>query len=189
MSKEAETRTKIVEGAIRAFNEKGIKFTMDDVASLLGMSKKTLYKQFKSKDEMVMAAVDLGFGAVKESEQAIIDDDSLDIVEKIRRVIVVIPDRYQTMDWRRLYEFQDVYPEAYARIQYYLETGWEGTLGLLEEGIRQGRIRRLPLPVLQSMLQSSFEGFIRNDALVEAGISYEEALEIMIDVVMRGICA
>mgnify|MGYP000516614089 CR=1 FL=1 len=33
----------ILEGTIKAFNEKGLKFTMDDVAKILGMSKKTIY--------------------------------------------------------------------------------------------------------------------------------------------------
>ena len=34
----------ILEGTIKAFNEKGLKFTMDDVAKILGMSKKNIYR-------------------------------------------------------------------------------------------------------------------------------------------------
>ena len=37
----------ILEGTIKAFNEKGLKFTMDDVAKILGMSKKTIYTVFR----------------------------------------------------------------------------------------------------------------------------------------------
>ncbi len=189
MNDEKEIKGRIVDAAIKAFNEKGAKFRMDDVAALLSMSKKTLYKFFDSKDELILSAVDMGFTAVKESERKIIEDPDIDLAEKIKKVIIVIPDRYKAMDWRRLYEFKDSYPEAYGRIQYYLATGWEGTLGLLEEGIRLGIIKNVNLYVLQSMIESSFEGFIKNANLLEKGISYEEALEEMADIIMNGIKA
>ena len=43
------------------FKKKGSKFTMDDVASDLHMSKKTIYKEFDDKDELFYATVDYGF--------------------------------------------------------------------------------------------------------------------------------
>ena len=36
----------ILEATIKAFQKKGLKFTMDDIASLLGISKKTIYTVF-----------------------------------------------------------------------------------------------------------------------------------------------
>ena len=38
-----ETREKILEATLKVFNQKGLKFTMDDIASELSMSKKTIY--------------------------------------------------------------------------------------------------------------------------------------------------
>ena len=48
MQQRDEKRQKelILEGTVKAFNEKGLKFTMDDVAKLLGISKKTIYTVF-----------------------------------------------------------------------------------------------------------------------------------------------
>lgn len=51
----------ILEGTIKAFNEKGLKFTMDDVAKILGMSKKTIYTVFRDKESMFLAMVDYMF--------------------------------------------------------------------------------------------------------------------------------
>lgn len=39
----------ILEATIQAFQKKGLKFTMDDLASLLGISKKTIYTVFPDK--------------------------------------------------------------------------------------------------------------------------------------------
>ena len=67
----------ILEGTIKAFNEKGLKFTMDDVAKILGMSKKTIYTVFRDKESMFLAMVDYMFDSIKESEQQIVEDDAL----------------------------------------------------------------------------------------------------------------
>lgn len=53
-----ETRQTILEGTIRAFNRKGLKFTMDDVAKELSMSKKTIYTVFRDKESLFFAMVD-----------------------------------------------------------------------------------------------------------------------------------
>ena len=45
-----ELRESILEGTLKAFNQKGLKFTMDDLAGILGMSKKTIYTVFRDKD-------------------------------------------------------------------------------------------------------------------------------------------
>ena len=187
MKDENDLKIRVAEAAMKAFNEKGVKFRMDDVAAMLQMSKKTLYKLYDSKEKLVLKAVDLGFGAVMESKQAIIDDPDIGMVEKIKRVIIAMPDRYQTVDWRRLYEFRDSFPEAYARIQYYLQNNWEGTIDLVKKGIEAGFVRNINITVFRCMLESAFQSFIGNTALMDAGVSYEDALNSMIDIVMTGI--
>ncbi|WP_240676076.1 TetR/AcrR family transcriptional regulator [Botryobacter ruber] len=50
-------QNRIVKGAFELFCQKGIKsVSMDEVAQHLSMSKKTIYKWFSNKDEMVFAA-------------------------------------------------------------------------------------------------------------------------------------
>ncbi|PKM42210.1 MAG: hypothetical protein CVV03_10265 [Firmicutes bacterium HGW-Firmicutes-8] len=53
------TRNKIVRVAMEKINQYGFrKFTVDDVAAELGISKKTIYKCFASKNEIISAVVD-----------------------------------------------------------------------------------------------------------------------------------
>ena len=44
----------ILEATIQAFQKKGLKFTMDDLASLLGISKKTIYTVFPDKNSWLI---------------------------------------------------------------------------------------------------------------------------------------
>ncbi len=55
----AEQRAKIIETAANAFRSKGIKaVTMDDVAHLMGMSKRTLYQIFRDKESLLLAVME-----------------------------------------------------------------------------------------------------------------------------------
>ena len=78
-----ELRERVLEGTLQVFNYKGMKFTMDDIARTLGISKKTIYTVFHDKKEMLVALVDYLFDAIKEEERKIYEDDSLSTVEKI----------------------------------------------------------------------------------------------------------
>ena len=53
-----ETKDRILHLAARLFLRNGVKsVSMDDIAAELGMSKKTLYKTFANKDEIVLAVI------------------------------------------------------------------------------------------------------------------------------------
>lgn len=182
-------RERIMEEAINQFNKKGLKFTMDDVAGGLSISKKTLYKVFSDKEALFFTMADYCFDAIKESEQAILNDTGMDIVEKIRKIIIVLPQRYKTIDFRHLYSLKEKFPAIYAKLERRLESDWEPTIMLLEQGIKEGRIRPLSTSILRTMVEGTIEHFLSRDVLLKEDISYPEALEKMMDIIMDGITA
>ena len=171
----------ILEGTIKAFNEKGLKFTMDDVAKILGMSKKTIYTVFRDKESMFLAMVDYMFDSIKESEQQIVEDDALSTVEKIRRILGVIPESYRDVDFRQLYLLKDKYPVIYKEVEKRLETGWETTIQLLEQ------VRKVSIPIVKMMLEATVEQFFQRDILIQSGLSYLEALDEVVSILVNGI--
>ena len=173
----------ILEGTIKAFNEKGLKFTMDDVAKILGMSKKTIYTVFRDKESMFLAMVDYMFDSIKESEQQIVEDDALSTVEKIRRILGVIPESYRDVDFRQLYLLKDKYPVIYKQVEKRLETGWETTIQLLEQGMAEG----VSIPIVKMMLEATVEQFFQRDILIQSGLSYLEALDEVVSILVNGI--
>lgn len=184
---EDEVRQLIIEGTIDEFNDKGFKFTMDDIAKRLGMSKKTIYSVFKDKETLFMKMVDYCFGAIKESEQKILGDSSLTVVEKIERILIVLPDRYQHIDFRQISEMQEKYPKIFKKIQYRIENDWEPTIRLFEQAMEEGRMKKLPIPVIKVMVEASIERFISSKVLIENEISYEDALHDMVEIILQGL--
>ena len=126
-------RQSIMESVINQFNQKGMKFTMDDISKELHISKKTIYKEFDDKDELFFATVDYGFTAIKQKEAEVLKDDSLDIVEKLTRLIVCLPDNYRNIDFRMAYQLKDKYPLVYSKLASRIESDWEETEKLLKQ--------------------------------------------------------
>lgn len=183
-----ELRERILEAVIVVFNQKGMKFTMDDIAACLEISKKTIYTVFQNKEALLYEMVDYMFDSIKECEQAIMEDASMTVLEKLRAILVVLPAGYQEIDFRQLYLLKEKYPEIYRKLEYRLETGWETTIALLEEGIKTGVIRPVKIPVFKLMLEAALEQFFQRDVLILNGISYTEALDEVLGILMDGIC-
>lgn len=188
MNKDVEgQKVKILEGAIKAFNEKGLKFTMDDLAKVLGMSKKTIYKIYDDKEDMFLAMVDYCFDKIKESEQAIINDDSLSTIEKINRILGVLPESYMEIDFRQLFTLKEKYPATYKHVEERLESGWEGTIALINKGIEEGTVRPINISLFKTMLEATIEQFFQRDILITNGITYTQALEEVVNIMVKGI--
>ena len=102
-------REKILEGAVSVYRKKGIKFTMDDLAKEISMSKKTIYTVFRDKKHLIYDLVNYVFDQIKESEAAVVNDDSLSTTEKLRRVLSLMPESFTGVDFPSLYDYKDKY--------------------------------------------------------------------------------
>lgn len=187
MEEKEKLRVTILEGTIQAFNRKGLKFTMDDIAGQLGMSKKTIYTVFRDKETMFFAMVDYMFDSIKESERQVLGDEGLATVEKIRRVLGVLPEGYKDIDFRQLYLLRDKYPKIYKRVEERLESGWETIIGLMEQGMEEGVIKRVDIPIVKLMLEAAIEQFFQRDILIRNQISYAQALDEVVEILVNGI--
>jgi len=181
-----ELREKILENTLHVFNKKGLKFTMDDIAGAMGISKKTIYTVFNDKEELFLAVVDYMFDSIKDSEQQVLQDDSLSTVDKIRMVLGVMPDGYKDVDFRQLYILKDKFPKIYAKVEERLESGWEQTIALIEKGMEEGAIRKISIPIVKVMMEAALEQFFQRDILLRSGLTYQEALTEVVNLLVDG---
>lgn len=176
-----------IQETIALCSGQGLDFTMSELAARLGMSKKTLYVLFESKEALLLATVDSMFDEVKVSEAEILARQDLSLAEKIRRLVVVLPDSYQTLDWTRLQGVEEKYPVMYRRIRQRLETGWEPTLDLLRQGVEQGVLRPFEPGLFRAVVEGAIEHFLSSNALEREGLGYVQAMDGMMDLLMEGI--
>ena len=181
-----ELKEKIIHAAMVQFQEKGLKFTMNDVAQSMHIAKKTIYQFFASKDELLIAMLDDGFDGIQKNKQEILNSD-LPLLEKLEKVMIAIPDQYDVFDFRLLSDLHDKYPAVNEHLARHLEEDWEPVNSLIEEGIRQNKIRKISVPIFKKMFTSSIESFLSDDMLKKENINYRTALKEMMIILMKGI--
>lgn len=182
-----ELRESIMQACITLFNKKGLKFTMDDVATHCHISKKTMYVVFNDKEELFLAMVDYLFDGIKKSEQEVINDLSLSTLGKIRKILGVMPESYKEIDFEKLYLLKDKYPVIYKKVEKRLESGWDTTIALLEKGQKEGVVKPVNILLVKLIYEAAVEQFFQRDILVSNKISYQKAIDEVVDIVVEGI--
>lgn len=183
----ADAAERILDATIGIFNRKGLKFTMDDIAGELSMSKKTIYTVFRDKETMFLSMVDFCFDRIKQSEREVYEDESLSTKDKLKKLLGVLPAGYREIDFRQLYLLKDKYPAIYEKVENRLETGWELAISLMEQGIREEVFRPVNIALIKTMFEATLEQFFKRDVLLRADLTFPEALDEVVDIIMNGI--
>ena len=116
--------------------------TMDDLATQLGISKKTIYQYFKDKDALVSSVVENDL-----AKHALICNQSMQIadnaVHEIFLLMTVIQEMFNRMNPLALFEIEKYYPLAFDKIQKHKDDIIFSMISSnLEKGIAEGLYRK-----------------------------------------------
>ena len=135
--------------------------TMDDIATQLGMSKKTIYQFYKDKDALVMAVVN--FELEEQSLKCQRTQNTADnAVHEMFMLLEDIQQMFKNMNPMTMNEIAKYYPEAFARIQNHKDEFMHQIIKTnLIKGIEQGVYRKEIDPEILSIyrLETSFVPF------------------------------
>ncbi|GAB6173151.1 TetR/AcrR family transcriptional regulator [Paradesulfitobacterium aromaticivorans] len=131
-------RAQILKSATAQIIKYGLRgFTLDDITAELSISKKTLYKYFESKNELISEIIE---GAVSvEKERATEEMSKYDNwFDKLKALLSVYS--YNAIPYRVLDELNRYFPQERTKIESIGEYQEQIALSLLEEGIVKGDI-------------------------------------------------
>ncbi|RCX18191.1 TetR family transcriptional regulator [Fontibacillus phaseoli] len=177
-------RTKIMEAAKTEFAYRGLKFSIRDITAQLGISSKTLYQYFASKEELVTALTLDAIDEMKQTEASILKNPSLSLQEKIREALVVLPSAIMIKDLRLLDDLRRSYPQAWSHAEKYIRESWSGVGKLVKEGIRQGIVREFDFDLFIQMYVGSLYGMMETRG---NGVPSAEDIGRMVDILLHGI--
>lgn len=110
-----ETQDRIRQKADELFRRYGIRsVTMDEIATQLGISKKTIYQYYADKDQLVEAvAVD----EIKFSQESCTKDMAMsaNAIEEIFRVMEFVEVMFRTMNPSMLFDLEKYHPSGYKK--------------------------------------------------------------------------
>ncbi|MFJ7954251.1 TetR/AcrR family transcriptional regulator [Lysinibacillus sp. NPDC096418] len=179
-------KTRIIQAFIEETRNNGIKFTMDDLAKRLGISKRTLYENFSSKVDILDSIIDFTLSEFDEQTRLIIDNPEFTLAEKIKKAIVVLPKYNEFYDLRILEQLKRSYPAQWERVNRELNQ-WDDLKALLEEGIKTGIIKNMNIDLLMKLIIETANITLDRQFFLQHSISISESLETIVDALLNGI--
>jgi len=137
-----EVKERILTKAADLFMRYGIRsITMDEIASQLGISKKTIYQFFTDKDDMVSAVIEREIKA-NEVECVQYRDQAADAVQEIFIAVEDLDEMLKYMNPLMLYDLEKHHPRAFQKLrEYKYQFLYQAILDNLSRGRQEGVYR------------------------------------------------
>ena len=135
-------KEEIVKRALNDFMQYGFKtFTMDDLASKMGISKKTLYEHFPSKNDLVEAVLDYALDMSCKNVDAFVQGDG-SVIENVYLNQEKVKEIFNINSDRPIWELQKYYSKTYERMEIeFAKSDVRFIDKLLEKGWQEGLFR------------------------------------------------
>ncbi|OJH34809.1 TetR/AcrR family transcriptional regulator [Cystobacter ferrugineus] len=189
MTEVDDARARILEKAEQCFLAHGYsRVTMDDIATELRMSKKTLYRHFSSKEALGEAAIEAIFARIREELRAILEDERRDFGERLESFARTLTGHYA----RGAAVLRDLQRDAPALWQKLLELRRQSIQArfgaFVAAGVKAGALRSDVEPRLViRMVLTLVDQLMRPDVLAELEMTAEQLFPRMLGVVLDGI--
>ena len=140
---ETDLRVRILQKAGPLLMSRGFTLlNMSDLATDLGISKKTLYLHFETKQQLALAVIEAFAANLRRDAEAILSDPSLNFLDKLQGLMLGIIERMSVVNSGALEDLKRRAPEAYLRIEQLRAKMIPYLFGsLLEQGIEEGLVR------------------------------------------------
>ena len=186
---EQSLHSRIVDAARELFLEHGYsKVSASEIAGAVGISKKTLYREFATKEDILRAVV---LPKLKESTKrmnAIITDRALPFPEKLQLVLNIMGTQQQRVTQVFIRDISVHAPAVWGEIREHKQARLKKFETLLEEGIERGFFRSdIPRKVIVRMHTAAVEALTTPQALGELPCTSQEVFRNIVTVMFEGI--
>lgn len=180
-------KARIMLKAMELMNKLGVKFTMSDLARELGVSKRALYENFLSKEDLVSAITDAIHEDLRKQDREIMQRNDLDLKEKIKMMLVAYPQALGPINDRVVYDIQRYMPNQWKRTEHFLEEKWLNIFQLIQQGTATGLLRPANIAIIQRVFTKANSGLFDYQFLEQNRLSLKVALEAMAELLVYGL--
>jgi len=171
----------------KLFKEGFYKTTMDDVASELGMSKKTIYKFFPSKDDLVMAIAKHFMNRMKSKIVPALNSDK-NAIEKLAELINILATASDKVSPKRMDEIRKYFPNLWNEIDSFRTKMMFGNITkVIDQGRKEGLFIDYPTTIIMNILVASIRNIVNPDFILNNNFSIIEAARYAFKIIIGGI--
>ena len=161
--------------------------TMDQIAREMRISKKTIYKHFRTKDDLIRACVDQITSGVKKSIEQIVESGATS-VEKLNSIGKVLLNVTLKINDKWLNDLKTHYFFIWEEIERFRQNAINKNFKkIIEQGQGEGYIVDYPPNVILTIIRSSVQAVVNPDFLINNSISAQEAAKVTLNIIFSGI--
>ena len=183
-----EEQDKIVELTEEKFFRDGFyKTTMDEVASELKMSKKTIYKLFPSKQDLVKAIAKHFMEGLKNKILPALNSDK-NAIEKLAELNNILAKVSQKVPSKRMDEIKTYFPSLWNEIDSFrTKMMFANITKVIDQGKEEGLFIDYPTPIIMNTLVSAVRSTVNPEFILNNNFSISESALYTFKVVIGGI--
>jgi len=178
-----EIRQRIISSCRELAHSKGFRsITVDEIAQHAGVSKRTVYRRFKTKDEILSATVDDFLQDIgRESEQLLNSGQDIRII--IQDILYyIISGKKSIINQRVMEDLAQYYPQLWQKINQFRMDRIRSMIAIAEsQHAFNSEINPL---ILSTMILVSIQTVINPDFIIKNNLNFEEAAAQVIAVFM-----
>jgi len=189
MQTEQDLKNRVLNKSDELFNQFGFnKVTMQEIADSIGMSKKTLYKFFNSKEQIVREIIQNRKCNIDNYLDSLWSDENLDFVAKISSMIKFLRVQIPAMKNTLSEDLKKNNPEIWKEVVETKKTNIrEKYSKLISEGINKGDVRNdLSGEVIMLMYINSIHNIMIPEVLSELPLTPEQVFDTITSVLFLG---
>ena len=184
-----EIKNRIIAEARQLFIKYGIRsITMDMIAEHLGISKRTIYENFKDKNELLKSCINAAIADQRKMNEEIIRSSS-NIIDAIFVFIKNSINTLKRINPAFFYDIQKYYPAIWSRtIQKNDERNFNRIVSLLNQGISEGLFREnINVEIIARLILEQFKLLSNQEIFPENKYSMVDIFENIVINFVRGI--
>lgn len=164
------------------------KITMEEFAHSMGMSKKTIYKFFESKDELVRAITREKIRSIHQQCECFRADDSVEFIDRIKATISYLTIEMQKMKPQFYLDVQRTLPDLWKEVDNFRNDKVLNDFGLMvKQGVDLGIFRRdVNVQVFVQMYAAALRAVINPENLLNLPVTLHQAYQDAVTVFFEG---
>jgi hypothetical protein len=190
MHEDKEIKERILTKAEEIFLQFGFsKVKMEEVAAGLGISKKTLYKFFPSKENLIREIILSRQCVVENYINKIWEDENLDFVAKLKSMMDYLSQQSSRVRGPLMDDIRKCIPDVWNEIHDFKKIkSLEKAKGLFELGVKNGAFRSdIGQDIVILMFTVVAEAILNPEVLSQIPFTGEQAIETILKVIFEGI--
>jgi AcrR family transcriptional regulator len=188
MKNDKAEKEKILVVADRLFRDNGLyKTSMDELAALLQISKKTIYKHFPSKENLVKEITKYWMtGSTKRVDKIV--HSKTDVVSKFVKLLEDYSCELSRVSDKWIKDFQVHYPDIWKSVEEFREEKiFYYARKLFKQGMKEKYVANIPTEIVIASHVASMHAIVNPKFLMENNFSMSEALKYVFEMQLNGI--